>query len=119
LNLKEKVSYLIGLAEGLDLDESKEAKLLTNIIEVLEDFAEEIQELSDFYGALEEYLEAVDMDLEELEIDYYGLEEDEDEFYEYQCPECEEIIYLDESLMDEDVFCPNCNCKIDFYDDEE
>lgn len=119
MNLKEKVAYLVGLAEGLNLEESKEAKLLNNIIDVLQDFAEAVQELDELYNELEEYLEAIDTDLEDLETDYYETDEDETDFFEFQCPNCNETVYLDESLMDEEIFCPNCHNKIDFVDDEE
>ena len=44
--LYEKVAYLKGLSDGLDIEEStKEGKLLISIIDVLEDFANAIVEL--------------------------------------------------------------------------
>lgn len=119
MNLKEKVSYLAGLAEGLNLEESKEAKLLNNIIDVLEDFANAVQELDELYNELEEYLEAVDTDLEDLEIDYYEPDRDESDYLEFQCPNCDETVYFDESLLDDEILCPNCHNKIDFVDDKE
>lgn len=47
-NLFEKISYLKGLAEGLDLDnESKEGKVLVKLIDVLQEMYEEIDDLYD------------------------------------------------------------------------
>ena len=43
MEISEKVAYLKGLAEGLNLDtESKEGKLIAAIIDVLDDMAEKI-----------------------------------------------------------------------------
>ena len=55
--LKEKIAYLAGLAEGLDLDtDTKEGKLLKAIVGALEDVAEEISSLDDEIGEMEELL---------------------------------------------------------------
>ena len=37
MNISEKVAYLKGLAEGLELEDSKEGKLIKGIIDVLDD----------------------------------------------------------------------------------
>lgn len=43
-SLKERVAYLQGLTQGLNVNsQSSEGKLLLNIIEVLDDVAEEIK----------------------------------------------------------------------------
>ena len=42
--LKEKVVFLQGLAEGMEIEEaSKEGKLLKSILEVLADMADEVE----------------------------------------------------------------------------
>ena len=49
--LYEKVAYLKGLADGLDIDETtKEGRLLISIIDILEDFADAIVELDEEIG---------------------------------------------------------------------
>ena len=48
MEISEKVAYLKGLAEGLNLDtESKEGKLIAAIIDVLDDMAEKFADVED------------------------------------------------------------------------
>ena len=48
MEITEKVAYLKGLAEGMELDtEKKEGKLLSAIIDVLEDIALELEDIQD------------------------------------------------------------------------
>ena len=80
MSITEKVAYLKGLAEGMDLDtEKKEGKLLAAIIDVLEDIALELADIEDAQEELGEGLDAVSDDLEDVEDLLYG-EEDEDEY---------------------------------------
>jgi len=118
-NLKEKVSYLKGLTEGLELEESKETKLLKKIISVLQDFADAIDELEASQVELEEYVEAIDEDLGNLERDYYNLDdyEEEPDYLEVTCPHCNEVVFIDESIDDE-VLCPNCRERIEINDND-
>jgi len=129
MEITEKVAYLKGLAEGMDLDtEKKEGKLLSAIIDVLEDIALELSDLEDAQEELGEGLDAVSDDLEDVEDLLYGeddedgepeyelddLDEDED-CYATTCPTCEETIYFDESVLkDGQVICPNCGEKLEF-----
>ena len=47
MNITEKVSYIKGLAEGLNLDESsKEGKVLLAIIDALDDIAHQVTRLT-------------------------------------------------------------------------
>lgn len=124
--LYERVAYLRGLAEGMEVsDESKEGKLLLNIIDILEDFADAIDELNEEVADLDEYVETLDEDLSDVEDEVFGeLDEDEDEedidFVEVECPNCQEVIYLDEDLVydekDNEVICPSCHEKINIED---
>ena len=47
MTITEKVAYLKGLADGLELDKetSKEAKLLAKVIEVLEDVGLAVEDM--------------------------------------------------------------------------
>ncbi|WP_427339188.1 CD1247 N-terminal domain-containing protein [Caloranaerobacter sp. DY30410] len=127
--LYEKIAYLRGLAEGLDIDEStKEGKLLMHIIDTLEDFSDAINELYEEQAELEEYVDAVDEDLTEVEDELFGEmdeddfaydEEDDDiDYVEIQCPNCNEIIYFERDLLDEEeeAECPNCHATIELKD---
>ncbi len=74
----EKIAYLKGLADGLDIKNSdKQGKVLLNIISTLGDFAEAIDDLYEGQNELSEYVDYIDEDLAEVEDDIY---EDEHEF---------------------------------------
>ena len=132
MEITEKVAYLKGLAEGMELDtEKKEGKLLSAIIDVLEDIALELEDIHDETSELADGLDAVSDDLEDVEDVVFG-EEDEDEddedreyydddldededCYATTCPTCEETIYFDESVLEDgQVICPNCGEKLEF-----
>lgn len=136
MEITEKVAYLKGLAEGMELNtEKKEGKLLAAIIDVLEDIALELSDIEDAQEELGEGLDAVSDDLEDVEDLLYG-EDDEDSEYELDdlgededcyattCPTCEETIYFDESVLEDgEVLCPNCGERLEFdlegLDEEE
>ena len=131
MEINEKVAYLKGLLEGMELDATKkEGKLLAAIIDVLEDISLDLEDLWDQTDELMEGLDAVSDDLEDVEdvlfedddeeddedSEYYedDLDEDED-CYATTCPTCEETIYFDESVLEEgEVICPNCGEKLEF-----
>lgn len=101
--IKEKISYLMGLAAGLELNkDSKEGKIFDAVIDVLKNMADDMDQLVENQEDTEKYLEALDMDLGELEAEFYGeeddLEEDEfdqdiDNYLEIECPNCHEVVY--------------------------
>ena len=126
MEITEKVAYLKGLAEGMELDtEKKEGKLLAAIIDVLDDIALEIADMKADQEELYDGLDAVSDDLEDVEDAVFGEDdEDEEDVYEYEepeededcyattCPTCEETIYFDESVLEDgEVICPNCGEK--------
>lgn len=129
MSITEKVAYLKGLAEGMELNtDKKEGKLLSAIIDVLEDIALEIADIEDAQEELGDGLDAVSDDLEDVEDLLYGEDEEDDESeyelddlgededcYATTCPTCEETIYFDESVLaDGEVVCPNCGEKLEF-----
>ena len=130
MSITEKVAYLKGLAEGLELNtEKKEGKLLAAIIDVLEDIALELSDIQDAQEELGEGLDAVSDDLEDVEDLLYGEDEEDEDEPEYElddlgededcyattCPTCEETIYFDESVLEDgEVVCPNCGEKLEF-----
>ena len=117
--LTEKMAYIRGLAEGLDIDATtKEGKLLLAIVDALSDTADEIYEMQDIQDEMQLQLDDVDEDLAELEDIFYE-DEDEDEF-SVECPSCGDLIYLDAETLEaceDSIACPSCNEKIEIeYD---
>ena len=123
MDICEKISYIKGLAEGLKLDEStKEGKILTAIIDLLEDITDEICDIEDACDDMSDQIDAVDEDLSTVEDIIYGDDDDcdcdcdcDDELYEVECPACNDVIYLDEDMLeDEGIDCPNCGTHLEF-----
>ena len=132
MEITEKVAYLKGLLEGMELDtEKKEGKLLAAIIDVLEDISLELEDIEEELAELSDGLDVVSDDLEDVENvifededddedyddgEYYEDELDEDEdCYATTCPTCEEEIFFDESVLEDgEVICPNCGEKLEF-----
>ena len=129
MEILEKVAYMKGLAEGLGLDtKTKEGKLLTVMIDILDDIALELEDLYENQVELEEGLDAVSDDLNDVETYIYEMDgeydededdededEDDDEVYETTCPNCEEEIFFDETILEDgSVECPTCGEKLVF-----
>lgn len=127
MEISEKVAYLKGLAEGLNLDtDSKEGKLIAAIIDVLDNMADEIADMQDEMVDIEDGLDAVSDDLSEVEESLYELDDEDEEEWDDEddedeecfmttCPECEEEVYFDETVLEDgEVVCPNCGTKLEF-----
>lgn len=125
MDICEKIAYIKGLAEGLELDNAtKEGKILSAIIDLLGDITEEICEIEDGCDELMEQIDAVDEDLASLEEFVYEDDEDcdcddccdcDDEVYEIECPACNDVIYLDADMLEEEgMTCPNCGTELEF-----
>ena len=121
MTISEKVAYLKGLAEGLALDtESKEGKLISVMIGILEEVGLSIEDLEENALALGEEIDTISDDLADVESVVYGEDEDEDDYFEVECPNCEEPIVIDDKALAEgEVECPNCQTKfsLDLSDD--
>ena len=103
--LSERISYIRGLADGLELgEESKEAKVLTAMIELLDDMAFSVEELEEQQDLINDDLDEIVGELE----DYVYGDEDCDcgcsdmEFEEVTCPACGAEIELDDDLLSDD-----------------
>ena len=129
MTISEKVAYLKGLAEGLNLDteKSKEGKLISVMIGILEEVGLSIEDLEENVQALGEEIDAVSDDLADVESEVYGEDEDDgedfdDDWFEVECPNCEEPLVIDdEALANGFIQCPNCQTKfsLDLSDDGE
>lgn len=119
--ITERVAYLDGLADGLNIKDEKEGKLLRGIIDVLGAIAEELEEqndtIDDLSGCVDEIYDELDAIDEAFEDDDEDEDEDfdDDDFLEIVCPSCGETIYFDEDMLDSEdgLICPACNEPID------
>ena len=124
MTISEKVAYLKGLAEGLNLDveKSKEGKLISVMIGILEEIGLSIEDLEENALALGEEIDVLSDDLADVESVVFDEEEEDDEdYFEVECPNCEEpIIIDDEALAAGEVQCPNCETRfaLDLVDGE-
>jgi endogenous inhibitor of DNA gyrase (YacG/DUF329 family) len=126
-NIKEKVAYLQGLTRGLNVSEqSSEGKLLINMVDVLQEMAEEISCIHVAQEDLENYVETIDEDLTDLEEEVYEDVHDM-EMVEVECPECHEVVTFESDLLNDDdvveVTCPSCGevvyeNTLEFADDD-
>lgn len=128
MGISEKIAFLKGLMEGMNLDtDSNEGKLFRAIADVLDEIALEVEDLTDEVMELGDGLDVVSDDLGDLEDIIYDDEDDfeddedeeeddeEEECYATTCPECEEEIFFDESVLEDGtVLCPNCGAKLEF-----
>lgn len=122
MSITEKVAYLKGLIEGLQIDpDSKDGKLLKAICDILADLALDQEDLQDTVAELSAQVDEIDEDLNQVEQDLYDDEdedydEDEDEeFYDVTCPACQTEFSVDEqTLLDGGVDCPECGEHLDF-----
>jgi transcription initiation factor IIE alpha subunit len=118
MGVSEKVAYLKGLMEGLKIDaESDNGKMFKAIIDVLDEVALEIEDLTDEVMEVGDGLDVISDDLADVEEMLYDDEDEDDDepVYMTTCPECEEKIYFDEDyLEDGTVVCPNCGAKLEF-----
>lgn len=132
--LSERISYLKGLAEGLNIDrETREGRFMLALVSVMDDMADVLDEME---GQNAELLDAI----EDLQGTGYrfrtddALDDDDgqdgsdiyEEFVALECPECGEVVYFDQSMLhsENDLICPECNAPIvtnvaETEDDEE
>lgn len=130
MDLTEKIAYLKGLLEGMEIDkDSKEGKIYTAIMDVLSDMALTIEDMADFVDEVSAQVDEIDEDLAYVEeylddecdccddgCDCCDCDDDWDgEFYEVTCPACGESFEVDEeTLLDGGIACPECNEPLEF-----
>ena len=133
MNLTEKISYIRGLCDGLELDESKpEVKVLNAIVDLLDDMAFEVSDMEELYDELSAQVDEIDQDLADVESDVYDDEDydiedydDEDDdydfddeenpFYEVTCDSCGQKLNVSEDvLLEGEIECPNCGENLEF-----
>ena len=120
MEIIKKAAYIKGLFEGYEIDATaKEGRILSELLALVEDMADEISALKADNRELHEYVEELDHDLGEVEEELYFEDdyddEDEDEYddedseyYEIVCPSCGEVVCFDDTLEEDELICPAC-----------
>ena len=128
MTISEKVAYLKGLAEGLDLDtvKSKEGKLISVMIGIMEELAMSVEDLEENALNLGEEIDVLSDDLADVEEVVFEEDEDgedyDDDWFEVECPTCgADILVDDDALVEGEVECPSCGTRyaMELTDDEE
>lgn len=128
MTISEKVAYLKGLAEGLNLDteKSKEGKLISVMIGILEELAMSVEDLEENALNLGEEIDVLSDDLADVEDMVFEDDEDDedydDDWFEVECPTCgADIVVDDEALADGEVECPSCGTRyaMELSDDDD
>ena len=143
MEITERVAYLRGLCEGMKFDtETNEGKLISVIIDILEDMALEIADINENALDMGEEIDALSSDLADVEDFLCDCDDDEDDdccccgddedddccccddeddgFYEVKCPQCGDEITVDDGVLELGAIdCPNCGAKLEFEIDED
>ncbi len=131
MTLTEKAAYLKGLQDGLKLNtETAEGKLISAMVDMLNDIALEISDIEENAGYVNDELDMIEDELdaieESLNEDVEEDDEDEDDYdfgdeavYEITCPTCGEVIEVDEDTLAQGAMvCPKCGEDLEFDFDE-
>ncbi len=137
MTVTEKVAYIQGLYDGMGLDKSgsSEAKLISEMLDVLKEIGEELENMDASLDAMGEELDAVSDDLSDVEKVVFDEDDDgecccghdhgldgELEPLEADCPNCGEHLLIDESVLEEgSIECPACGQKfaVSIEDEQE
>lgn len=130
MTISEKVAYIRGLYDGLGLDGSKsgEARILSEVLDVLQQVGSQMDDTDASVGRLYEELFDLKDSVDDLENAVFdedddGFEDDGDEdedFFEIPCPSCgEDLVVDDEALAAGVVDCPACGGKFALSFDED
>ena len=121
MNLTEKISYIRGLCDGLELDESKpEVKVLNAIVDLLDDMAFEVSDMEELYDELSAQVDEIDQDLADVESDVYDDEDYDIEDYDDE----DDDYFLDDDYEDEkparkNLFKKQTADDLDDYEEEK
>ncbi len=124
----KEISYLKGLADGMDIDrKSNEGILILKIIDALELVADKLSDIDMDIDGLCEAVEDIGLgmfDDEDEDDDDFDDEYDydsEDDLYEIECPNCHEDVMIEYDMIDDEnaIICPNCHKEISLEFDSE
>ncbi len=122
MTISEKVAYIKGISELVNIEDPAKRKLIDAIVDVLGDIAKTVSDLQDETEYLDSYIEEIDEDLgavEELLID--DEDEDDEDECDYDCDNCDRCVDCDEEDCERfadcaEVVCPSCGENV-YIDD--
>ena len=124
MTITERVAYVRGLFDGLEVNvDKKEGRVLKEIIHLLEDMALSITDLEEENDALQEVIDVLIEDIyddddsyDEEDVDGDEMDFDPDtELFEVVCPSCGEEIFVDEATLEQgNIACPACGEELEF-----
>ncbi len=124
----EKVSYIKGLAEGIEIDQNnKEGRILIAVLDVLSDIADALTQFDEELDEAADVLAGLEQDVNDVKDEIYGQDDDEDYFegdlddlYETTCPSCGNTIRFDyDQAASGGMECPNCGQHLAFQIDDD
>ena len=132
MTISEKVAYIRGLYDGLGLDSEKsgEARILSEVLDVLRQIGSQMdsadasvdrlcEELDDLRDSVADLENAV---FDEDDGDLEEIGDTDEDFFEVPCPSCgEDLVVDDEALAAGVVNCPACGGKfaLSFEDEDD
>lgn len=124
MNISEKVAYLKGLAEGLDIGaDPKNGRIINGILGVLEEMAYALRNMPGESEKLKEKPKAAYKGYKEYKEKEEADNEYLDGFFEMVCPSCKKQVFIqtDDILESDDmsIECPECGNEIDIIDEVE
>ena len=111
----EKAQRLRELAKDIDDMSPAAVTLISAALELIEELAQGLSAAQEELEELTEQVDDLDDAFEELCEDVYGDEEEGDETFEVECPNCGELIQIDEGILEEgSITCPGCDENLEF-----
>ncbi len=112
-DLTEQVSYLQGLTEGLNINDSgPQSRIISGMLEVLNEITINMRDMRNHIFELNEYVDSIDDDLCEI-LEGLGGTTTRKNTVEVECSNCKERLYFDACVLEgEDtieIVCPRCN----------
>ena len=125
MTIGEKVSYLKGLAEGLNVED----KIVIGILDVLADIAENLAEVDEELDDVASVMTDLEESVADLEDEVFDVEDDDyddelddelEEMYETTWPACNNTIRFDyEQAAQGGMDCPNCGEHLQFEGEDD
>ncbi len=120
MTVLERVAYLKGLYEGLEMDSTKkEGKLFKGMLDAMDEMARSVADLQEQNDALLDELDDIYEELSAITEDFLEddgeLEDEDEDLYQVICPTCGEVVYLDDDMLKEgSISCTACGEELEF-----